>query len=346
MLFASEALAEDAAKPAAPSQAVAISVAREQPEAPVRAGEPLALHITLTNTTAGPLVVPDWDHFADEVSIRVSITGYPGAARGQEPYAVKAPDPLAPSARAPSEEAATTWERGPFQRGDFRELPPGKTVIARTLILMLPGKARIGVGFHGPSDTYRALTDGKPVRQANAWVGHVYAGIEADVPAEMSAEMKKRYDEVRERLTDPLMPADQRGRILAIVADEKHYFAARFMAEQSLSLPAGPMRDAALWQLLKLAKAGTAYAWMDVLLGKMNDPNVEQQIREAILDWAADSLAKKGRLSILDQAAYEWPDNLLKQAREETKRMTEDRNPYLAAKAKELLKRVEDAAAK
>jgi len=327
LLAGSAALAEEAAKPAAASQAVTISVALEQPDAAARAGEPLALRITLTNTTAKPLVVPDWDHFADELSIRVSITGYPGE-RGKQ------------------EEAAATWEGGPFQRGDFRELPPGKTVIARPVVPMLPGKARIAVGFHGPTDTYRALTDGKPVRQANAWVGHVYTSLEVNVPQEISPEMKKRYDEVRERLSDPLVPADQRGRLLVIVAEEKNYFAARFVAEQCLSLPAGPMRDAALWQLLKLAKVGTAYAWIDVLLGKMTDPNVEQSIREAILDWAADSLIQKGRLAIADQAAYEWPDNLLKQAHAEVKRVTEDRNPYLAAKAKELLKRVDEAAAK
>ena len=327
IFFASAAAAEETAKPPATAQAVTISVTRQQPEAPVYVGEPLVLRITLTNTTAGPLMVPDWDHFADEVSVRVSITGYPGE-RGKQ------------------EETPASWEGGPFQKRDFRELPPGKTVIERSVVLMLPGKARIVVGFHGASDTYTALTDGKPVRQANAWVGHVYAGIESDVPAEMSAEMKKRYGELRERLCDPLVPAEQRGRMLAILADEKHYFAARFIAEQSLSLPAGPMRDAALWQLLKLAKAGTAYAWIDILLGKMNDPNVEQQIREAILDWAADSLIQKGRLSIADQAVCEWPDTLLKQAREEIKRMTEDRNPYLAAKAKELLKRVDEAAAK
>ena len=325
LLAGSAALAEDAARPA--SQALTISVARGQPEAPGYAGEPLALRITLTNTTAKPLTVPDWNHFADEVSIRVTITGYPGENGKQE-------------------EAAATWEGGPFQRGDFRQLAPGKTVIERTVVPMLPGKARITVGFHGPSDTYMALTDGKPVKQATAWVGHLYSSIEADVPAEMSPEMTKRFDEVRERLADPLMPAEQKGRLLAIMADEKNHFAARFIAEHRLSLPPGPMRDAALWQLLKLAKLGAAYKWIDLVLEGMNDPNVEQSIRVAILEWAADALAQKGRFPILDQAFYQWPDDLLKRGREQMKRATEDHNPYLAAKAKELLKRVEEAAGK
>jgi hypothetical protein len=317
--------AEEPAKPSA--QALTISVAREPPDGPVRVGEPLALRITLTNTTARPLTVPDWEHFADEVSVRVTVTGYPGQHGKQE-------------------EAAATWEGGVFQRSDFRDLPPGKTVIARPVVPMLPGKARITAGFHGPSDTYNSLTDGKAVKQPTAWVGHLYSSIEVDVAAEISPEMKKRFDEVRERLADPLVPAEQKGRMLAIVADEKNYFAARFIAEQCLSLPPGPMRDAALWQLLKLAKPGAAYAWFDILLGKMTDTGVEQPTREAILEWAAAALIQKGRLSILDQACYEWPENLFRQAREQIKHMTEDLNPYLAAKAKELLKRTEEAAAK
>jgi hypothetical protein len=325
LLSGGAALAGEAAKPPTPAQAITISVAREPPDAPARVGVPL--RITLTNTTAKPLTVPDWDHFADEVSVRVTVTGYP-VEHGKQ------------------EEAAATWEGGVFQRSDFRDLPPGKTVIARTVVPMLPGKARITVGFHGPSDTYFALTDGKPVKQATAWVGHLYSSFEVDVPAEMSPEMKKRFDEVRERLADPLVPAEQRGRLLAGVAEEKNYFAVRFIAEQRLSLSPGPMRDAALWQLLKLARLGAAYKWLDLVLEGMTDPNVEQSIRVAILEWAADSLIQKGRLSILDQAFYQWPDDLLKRGREQLTRATEDRNPYLAAKAKELLKRVDEATAK
>jgi hypothetical protein len=78
----------------------------------------------------------------------------------------------------------------------------------------------------------------------------------------------------------------------------------------------------------------------------MNDPNVEQSIRVAILEWAADALAQKGRCPILDQAFYQWPDDLLKRGRDQMNRATEDPNPYLAAKAKELLKRVDETAGK
>jgi len=300
---------------------VMISVARNQPDAPVRAGEPLAIRITLRNAAPKPLMVPDWDHFAEEMDVRVSIAGYPGE-HGNEAAAAAAP-----------------WQGVPFQRGDFRELPPGETAVVRTVTPRLPGKARIAVAFESPSDTYLALTDGKPVRLENAWTGRITAAIDVDVPPEMSAEMKKRYDETRERLADPLVPAEQRGRLLAIVADEKHYFAARFVLEMSRSLPAGAMHDAALWQLAKLAKTGAGYEGIPALLDAMTDASVEQTLRVALLEWAALSLAQKGRLPIADQALYVWPDDLLKRARDQMKRLTEDSNPYFAAKAKELLRK-------
>ncbi|MCX5675367.1 MAG: hypothetical protein NTX87_10215 [Planctomycetota bacterium] len=324
LLLAAFLAAAGQASAKTPAGLITISVARDQADAPVRAGEPLAIRITLRNATPGPLMVPDWEHFAEEIDVRVSITGYPGE-HGNEAAAAAAP-----------------WPGVPFQRGDFRELPPGETTVVRTVTPLLPGKARITVAFESPSDTYLALTDGKPVRMETAWTGHIDAAIDVDVPPEMSAEMKKRYNEMRERLADPLVPGEQRGRLLAIVADEKHYFAARFVQEMSKSLPAGAMRDAALWQLAKLAKAGAGYEGIPALLDAMTDANVEQTLRVALLEWAALSLTQKGRLPIAEQAIYVWPDDLLKRAREQMKRLTEDSNPYFAAKAKELLRRAEE----
>lgn len=322
-----QAAAAAGAPETAPAQAVVMSAVRAQPDAPVRVGEPLNLRIVLRNTTAGPLMVPDWDHFILEMDVQVQISGYPGE-------------------HGKTEESASAWEGGPFQRGDFRPLPPGETVIDRIVVPRLPGKARISVAFHSPSDTYLALTDGKPARLEHAWTGHLYATLSVDVADEMSPEMKKRYDEVRERLADPLVPTDQRGRLLATVADEKHYLAARFVQDVYKGLPAGAMRDTALWQLLRLAKDGVGYEAIPLLLDAMTDINVEQSIRVALLEWATDSLAQKGRLAIACQASYTWPDELLQRAREQVKRLTEDSNPYFAAKAKELLRRTEETGPK
>jgi hypothetical protein len=308
------------------ADAVTLSVSRETPDAPVYAGEPLALRITLRNPTAGPLMVPNWEHFADQVSVQVAVTGYPGESgnAGQPP---------------------ATWDGGPFQKGDFRALAPGETVITRDPVPLLPGKARITVGFHGPSDTYLSLTDGKKVRLQNAWTGHLYATLTLDVSADISPQMKQRYDDVRRQLADPLVPGEQKGRLLALVAEEKHYWAVRFLQEAAAGLPPGPMRDAAVLQLLKLAKLGTAYEAIPLLLASITDVNANQQMRLAILEWAVASLEEKGRMAIADQAAYTWPDALQKQARASIEAATKDRNPYFAARARDLLRRLSETPA-
>ncbi|MBM4018895.1 MAG: hypothetical protein FJ288_11295 [Planctomycetes bacterium] len=319
------AIAQAAWAAEAPPARIAIAVALEQPGAAARAGEPLALRITLRNATDKPLAVPDWDHFAEALSVRVHVAGCPGENGNAE-----GPAPAA-------------WEGVPFQRRDFRGLAPGETAVSRSIVPLVPGKARLTVGLHGPSDTYRALTDGKPVRLQNAWTGDIYASMNVEVSAEMSPEMQRRYGEVRERLADLLVPAEQKGRLLATVADEGHYHAATFLRDVRPALPAGPMQDAALWQLLRLAKAGAGYEAVPLVLDAMTDAGAEQTIRVAILEWAAESLAQGGRLPIGDQALYVWPDEVLNRARGQLQHAAGDRNPFLAARAKELLRGLDAA---
>ena len=316
---------EKAAVPqAAPADAVTISVARDLPDVRPYAGEPLALRITLKNSTGASVMVPDWDHFTtDEVDVRLTITGYPGES-------------------GPAETTSGFWDTSTFQKGDFRPLPPGETVLVRTVVPMVPGKARITVGFHSPSDMYVSLTDGRKTLLERAWTGHVYAGLTVNVPDEISPAMKKRYDDVRGQIADPLVPAEQKGRLMQVVAAENHIFAERFIRDLCTSLPAGRMRDVAIFELLKLAKVGTAYECVPLLLKWMGDAGIDQDTRVAIVDWAADALAHKGRMVIADQAFYTWPEAVRKQAREELQRMTKDSNPYFAARARDDLKRIAD----
>ena len=322
-----------------PADPLAASVALDQPGARAYVGEPLAIRITLKNSSGGPLMVPEWDLFPDMLTVRVAITGYPGGGGKGE----KGPGPLKSSGVL---DPFLPWEGGTFQKSDFRPLAPGETAIIRTVTPLLPGRAAITVGIHSPSDRYRALTDGRECRIERGWTGHIYASMTVEIPAEVSPQMKVRYDELRQRLADPIIPADQKGRLLALVGDEQHYFAARFLREMAEALPAGPLRDAAVWQLLKLAKLGTAYESIPLLLGKMTDLNTKQDIRVAILDWTAESLRQAGRLPIDDQAMYAWPDGLLKQARDQVQRLTQDANPYFAARAKDALRQLEAPPAK
>jgi len=70
-----------AAGPDWPPDPLSVSVARDQPDAPVYAGEPVALRITLHNAAPGPMMLPDWEHFP-VIGLGAKITDYPGA-RGE-----------------------------------------------------------------------------------------------------------------------------------------------------------------------------------------------------------------------------------------------------------------------
>lgn len=313
----------------APADALAVSVARAAPEAALCPGEPVPLAITLENRTARPLMIPNWEFFAEMIEVRVRITGYPGASAADD---AAAPEPPA------------AWKGRPFQHGDFRPLPPGKTVVARSVTPMLPGRAAVTVAVCGPSAEYRSLTDGRARIIDRGWTGRVEAGLAFDVPDAESAAMKDRYALCRERLVDPLVPTEQRGRLLAAVAAERHYLAARFLREQCDALPPGPMRDAAIGDLLALAKVGTGYEAIPLLLKAMGDASVAQRQRELLLAWAEESLARGGRQTIAEQAWYTWPEALRKDTLDQIERLTKDRNPYLAARAKEALRRLAKAA--
>jgi len=303
-----------------PPDPLSVSVARDQPSAPVYAGEAVALRVTLHNNTSGPIMLPDWEHFP-LVDVRARIAGYPGA-RGER------------------QDTPGEWKGGPFQKGDFRPLAPGETAVVRTVTPLLPGKMQVTVTVLNEGSAYQSLADGKTVRMENAWTGRVYAHLAADIPATLSPAMKARYAEHRERLADPLVPAEQKGRLLVKIAGEKHYFAARLLRETADGLTPGPMRDAAIGGLTDLAKFGTAYESIPLLLQAMNDANMAQLTRENLLAWAADALAANGRARIGDQAWYVWPEALRKSALEAIAQMTKDRNPYLGAKAKEALRRI------
>ena len=317
-----------AAAPAEEAPAVAVTVSRVGPDVPACPGEAVPLRLALVNRTGRPVMLPDWELFAEMIDVAVRIADFPGA--GGE----AAPD-----------RPASLWEGRPFQKRDFRALAPGETIIDRAATPVLPGKMRVTVTLSNPLDTYRSLTDGKTLRIENGWKGLAQAALTVDVTAAESPAMKVRYADYRERLADPLVPAEQKGRLLDAVAREGHYLAARFLRQAAANLRPGPMRDAAIDGLLRLAKAGPGYEHIPCLLQALGDPNVAQPQREQLLAWAAESLIRKGRLSVADQADYTWPDALQRTAREAIESATKDRNPYFAARAREALKQVARAIA-
>jgi hypothetical protein len=309
----------DKAAATPPADRLTLAVALDPPAARVFPGEPLTVRITLHNATPGPLMVPDWDHFDPMIDVEVRISGYPEAGASAD-------------AAAPP-----VWTGVPFQKSDFRELPPGDTVITRTVTPLLPGKVHLAITVTGPSDTYAAPGTGRPVVLENAWIGHLAAALAVDAEASESPAATARYADVRARLADPAIAGDEKGRLLASIGDEKHYYAAQFLRSQCEALTPGTLRDSCLFQLLGLAKFGTAYDAVPLLLVTMSRSQADQQLRTAILDWTTEMLLQKGHQSIADQATYEWPEVLQKEARDEIVRLKSDRNPYLAARARDAL---------
>jgi hypothetical protein len=316
-----------AAAPAAASQAqVSVTVARETPSGTLYVGEPVTLKVVLHNPTSAPLMVPDWEHFSDMVAATVRVSGAPG---------------LASPAGAPA--TPGVWDSPTFQKSDFRPLPPGDTVVLRTFTPLVFGKADITVAVRSPSDAYVSLADGKAGRVAEAWTGQAAAAVSLDISDAESPALAARLAEVRTQLADPLVRAEEKGRLLADVAAEQNYAAPRFLRDVYNQLPAGPLRDAALWQLVKLAQVGTAYESVPLLLTAMGDAHTDQQVRVGILDWTASALADGGRMNLADQAQYTWPADVQKDARAALEKLKTDRNPYLAARAKDALKTVDAA---
>jgi hypothetical protein len=313
---------------AAMPPAVGMSVVLEHPETPAYVGEPLGLAVTLKNTSGKPLMILDWEHFGDELITGINYSSFPGA-----------PDKLPNLGMA-----SWAFNMTPVST-DYRELPPGETLIHRSLIPMLPGKALVGVRWHSPCNQWVSGTTGKIQTWDNGYTASAANFLPLmDISADPSPAMKKRFEDVQRKLEDPLVPAEQKGRMLAIMGDEQHYFAARFLREFAEKQPAGPMRDAAVWQLLRLAKVGTAYEAIPMLITRMADTVTVQDTRVAILDWATESLAGGATINIAGQAVYEWPEDLKKQARDAIQKMAADPNPYLASRAKDAVRKLEAAA--
>jgi len=314
---------------AAPPE-ITVTVSREAPTEPLYVGEPVTLKIVLHNGGSSPVLVPDWDHFADMVAATVRVSGTPGLGGG-------------PAAAAGAPPAPAPWTGAVFQKSDFRPLPPGDTAILRTFVPMLCGKADITVGVRAPSDSYLSLADGKTVRMADAWTGEAAASLTLNISDAESPALKAHLADVRAQLADRLVPADEKGRLLADVAAEQSYPATRFLRTVYDELPAGPLRDMTLGQILRLARVGTAYESVPALLKAMNDPKTNQQVRVGILDWTAEALAAGGKMNLADQGEYIWSADLQKDARAAVEQARSDRNPYLAARARDALRAVDAA---
>lgn len=200
---------------------------------------------------------------------------------------------------------------------------------------MIPGDVRIDVQVWCPDLSWSEPTG---MERKAGWHGRARASLVVRVPAEMPEAMKGLYADYQRRLKDPRVAVADKMEILAKVAGEKHYFAARFIHEACNAFPAGSLKDAAIEHLARLAQFGTAYESFPYLLDALADDKTPVEDRRALLDWIAP-VAEAGWYQRLGgQVSYWYPDSLRTQALDTLNRLAKGRDPYLAAKAVDILK--------
>jgi hypothetical protein len=293
---------------------------------PVHVGQEVTVRIILRNTTSGPLMVLDWEKYGLRgqeyiLTFGVTIEDYPG--QGQESGVMKGVGRFG----------------GPYLKTWFRALPPGETVVERSFTPMLPGTAHLRGGLECWTDKYGNWGE-EPNRWPNGWVGHAYGYATIKVASDLPAETRHRYDNYRRTLQDSAISPEEKLKILAEVAGEKHYFAARFIRETYDAAEPGRVKEAALRHLVDLAMFGTAYESFPLLVKVMEQDDAPQDIRLTLLGWIGKVLVR-GYQELAEQAFHRYPEPLQEEARQAIQRLAQDRNPFVAAKAQEVIKSLE-----
>jgi len=294
---------------------VSVEVADTKPGAVV--GAPMRLKVILRNTTQKPLLVQDWEKSPHVIILALATKDIPGQSVGSwGPIGFSKPLVL-PVARRP--------------------VPPGDTIAERSITPMIPGHLRIAVQVWCPAGPPDETSGEKAI-----WQGRARAALEIRIPADMPEDMKTRYADYQKRLNDSGLPLSDKMEILAKVAAEKHYFAARFIREACDTLSVGSLKDSAIEHLAKLARFGTAYESFPFLLNALSDDKTPVEARRVLLDWIAQ-VAEAGWYQRLgEQVSYSYPEPLRKQGLDALNRVSTGRDPYLAAKAADILKRLSE----
>jgi len=159
----------------------------------------------------------------------------------------------------------------------------------------------------------------------------------------MSPAMKARYDQAADTLADPKVELKVRLAFLDEIAAEQHLFAARFVAKTWKDNTDPAIKAAALNKLLDLLQFGTAYESLPDMVKLLKDEDTPAEIRKRIFDiigkmWLAGGLPG---FRIGGLAGYRLPEDILKEIVALVKSLSTGKDPYLAAKAREILKTIE-----
>jgi len=244
------------------------------------------------------------------------------------------------------------WATGGYatlDEGEFKHLRAGeKTVpVTYTGTFLLPGRARVEGRFvSGPASRLGWSRDeqGRLIDQVifpipDMWRGSASAHTDVEVLSGMADEMSKKYSELAAMLRDKSVTTEKKLSSLAVIASEKHYFAARFVWDIWKTTTDAEIKSAAFDHLLSLLKFGTAYEALPDVLKVLQDEHVNGEMKGRILDVLAGMRLKSKIpwIRIANQAVYRIPDPLLKEVLGILKRISESGDAKLAAKAKAIL---------
>jgi hypothetical protein len=294
--------------------APAMAALAPRPERP----RPVPVRIAIRNTTASPLLLVDWEKNAPSLAVAVTITA-------SQPR---------PGRDLPDERLVNLWTAP--AKDWFRALPPGDTVLERTVTPLVPGWADVAATLTSSTSLYRE-PGGEEKKVEGVWLGAAGASARVLVSGQMGDEMKRRYESHRRRLADAGVPLSERRRLLEEIAAEKHCFAARLLGEVWQSSAEEPVRESALAHLLVLARLGTAYEAFPALVTALGSDRTPGPQRLGILEWLIEVLAAGGRVNIAGQAVHVVPEPLRTQGRDVIRRLVADQDAAVAARARRVV---------
>jgi hypothetical protein len=293
-------------------------------------GDTLTVDAFITNATKRPVLIPKAT--TKDVIWSTFVTGFPGA---QQPTVLYGP--------------ARKLKGKPMVRArkeNFDEIQPGqgRKSTPWNYKLVLPGKAEVVAVCENPHSKYLAgyTTAGDYTYEAvsGAWHGRAIGTAKVLVSAEMSAEMKRRFDDTRKIVNSADEPLKKKLATLESVAREKHYFAARFVWDVWKTTPDDAIKAAALRHLCDLLKFGTAYEALHDVVRSLRDGQLDAQAKKRVLDILGGVVWRgyPGLPIAGGRGFYVLPDALLRDVRAALRKISVGKSPELAAKARSILK--------
>ena len=218
---------------------------------------------------------------------------------------------------------------------DLVEIRPGEITspVYMSIMPLIPGKGELSATFDSTRSVHFMNT--KRVSKLTEWDGRVYGELPFTVSNEISLEMKQRYDKAASDISDKSKTLKERQAFLRAIAEEKHYFAARFVWNVWKTSKEPAIQKAALGHVLDLLEFGTAFENLKEITEMLLDDSVSDQVRKRILDIYA-KFDSHG-LTVGKQACYDFPKELGKQIIETLQKLEKGPDPYLAIKARNVL---------